>query len=36
MSSSLHIDNKKADILILEKGPTQELGEHSLTTEKMY
>ena len=36
MCSSLHIDNKKADILILGKGPTQGLGEHSLTAEKMY
>ena len=36
MSSSPHIDNKKKDILILGKGPTQGLGEHSLTTEKMY
>ena len=36
MSSSVHIDNKKKDILILEKGPTQGLGEHSSTAEKMY
>ena len=36
MSSSVHIGNKKADILILGKGPTQGLGEHSLTAEKMY
>ena len=36
MSSSAHIDNKKKDILILGKGPTQGLGEHSLTAEKMY
>ena len=35
MSSFAHIDNKKKDILILEKGPTQEL-EHTLTAEKMY
>ena len=35
MSSSVHIDNKK-DILILGKGLTQGLGEHSLTAEKMY
>ena len=34
MSSSLHIDNKKKDILILGKGPTQGL-EHSLTAKKM-
>ena len=36
MSSSVHIGNEKADILILGKGPTQGLGEHSLTAEKMY
>ena len=35
MSSSAHIDNKKNDILILGKGPTQGL-EHTLTAEKMY
>ena len=35
MSSSPHIDNKKKDILILGRGPTQEL-EHTLTSEKMY
>ena len=35
MSSSEHIDNKKKDILILGKGPTQGL-EHTLTAEKMY
>ena len=34
-SSSAHIDNKKKDILILGKGPTQEL-EHTLTAEKIY
>ena len=36
MNLSLHIDNKGKDILILGKGPTQGLGEHSLTAEKMY
>ena len=36
MSSSVHIDNKRKDILILGKGPTQGLGENSLTAEKMY
>ena len=36
MSSSPHIDNKGKDILILGKGPTQGLGEHSLTAEKLY
>ena len=35
MSSSAHIDNKKKDILILGKRPTQVL-EHTLTVEKMY
>ena len=35
MSSSAHIYNKKKDILVLEKGPTQGL-EHTLTAEKMY
>ena len=36
MSSSVHVNNKGKDILILEKGPTQELGEKSLTAEKIY
>ena len=35
MSSSIHIDNKKKDMLILDIGPTQEL-ESTLTAEKMY
>ena len=35
MSSSAHIDNKKKDILVLGKEPTQGL-EHTLTAEKMY
>ena len=35
MSSSAHINNKKKDILILGKGPTEGL-EHTLTAEKMY
>ena len=35
MSSSPHIDNKKKDVLVLRKGPTQGL-EHTLTAEKMY
>ena len=34
MSFSAHIDNKKKDILVLGKGPTQGL-EHALTAEKM-
>ena len=33
MSSSAHIDNKKKDILVLGKGPTQGL-EHTLAAEK--
>ena len=36
MSSSVHVDNKEKEILILRKGPAQGLGEHSLTAEKMY
>ena len=35
MSSSIHIDNKKKDILLLGSGPTQ-LLESTLTAEKMY
>ena len=35
MSSSSHIDNKKKDILIFGKYPTQGL-EHRVTAEKMY
>ena len=35
MSSSSHIDNKKKNMLVLGKGPTQGL-EHALTAEKMY
>ena len=35
MSSSIHIDNKKKDILVLGRGPTQGL-ESTLTAEKMY
>ena len=34
-SSSVHIDNKKKDILVLGKRPTQGL-EHTLNAEKMY
>ena len=36
MNSSIHIDNKGKDILILGKGPMQRVGEHSLAAEKMY
>ena len=35
MSSSVDIDNKKKNILVLGIGPTQGL-EHTLTAEKMY
>ena len=35
MSSSIHVDNEKKDILILRRGPTQGL-ESTLTAEKMY
>ena len=35
MSSSINVDNKKKDILVLGKGPTQGL-ESTLTAEKMY
>ena len=35
MSSSAHIDNKKKEILVLRKGPTQG-SEHTLTEEKIY
>ena len=35
MSTSIHIDNKGKDILVLGKGPTQGL-ESTLTAEKMY
>ena len=36
MNSSPHIDNKGKAIFILGIGPTQGLGENSLTAEKMY
>ena len=36
MSSSPYIDNKEKDILVLGRGPTQGLGENSLTAEKVY
>ena len=36
MSSSVHIDNKKKDILILGIGPTQELDDTMLTAEAQY
>ena len=36
MSSSVHIDNKKKDILIFGKGPTRGLDDTTLTAEKEY
>ena len=36
MDSSSFSDNKGKDFLILGKGPTQGLGEYSLSAEKMY
>ena len=36
MSSSVYVDNKKKDSLILDKGPTQELDDTTLTSEKKY
>ena len=36
MRSSVHIDNKTKDILILGEGPTQELKDTKLTTESRY
>ena len=35
MSTPIHIDNKKNEILVLGRGPTQGL-ESTLTAEKMY
>ena len=35
MSTSIHIDNKKNDILVLGRGPRQGL-DSTLTAEKMY
>ena len=35
MSSSIHVDNKKKDILVLGRRPTKGL-ESTLTAEKMY
>ena len=35
MSTSIHIDNKKKDILVFGRGPTQGL-ESTLTAEKIY
>ena len=36
MSSSVHIDNKNKNILILGKGPTQGLDKTTLTAETEY
>ena len=36
MSSSVHIDNKKKYILILDNGPTQGLDDTRLTAEAQY
>ena len=36
MSSSMHIDNKGKDILILGKGPTQGLDGTTFTAEAPY
>ena len=36
MSSSIHFDNKKKDVLILGESPTQGLDGATLTAEKTY
>ena len=36
MGSSVHVDNKGKDILILGEGPTQELDDTTLTAEAKY
>ena len=36
MSSSVHVDNKEKDILILGEGPTQQLDDTTLTAEAKY
>ena len=36
MSSSVHVDNKNKDILILGEGPTQGLDDATLTAEAKY
>ena len=36
MTSSVHVDTNKKDILILGEGPTQGLDGTTLTAEKMY
>ena len=36
MSSSVHVDNERKDILILAVGQTQELDDTTLKTEALY
>ena len=36
MNSSVHVDNKKKDVLMLIEGPTQGLNGTTLTAEKKY
>ena len=36
MGSSVHVDNKKKNILILDEGPTQRLDNTTLTAEAKY
>ena len=36
MTSSVNIGNKRKDILILGKGPTQRLDDTTLTAETIY
>ena len=36
MSSSVHVDNKSKDILILGEGPTQGLDDTTLSAEAKY
>ena len=36
MSSSVHVDNKNKDILILAEGPAQRLHDTTLTAEAKY
>ena len=36
MSSLVHVDNKKKEILILDKGPADSLDDTTLTAEKEY
>ena len=36
MNSSMHVDNKNKDILVLGEGSTQELDDTTLTVEAKY